>query len=429
MPGPRTKRKSFCSLALWMTAPLVAWGQGATLPVPPQDSLAQISSEGRNARDDLDSCRIYQVKDLPGSHHFASDFIEAVATDPNPRAKDQHILWALTADLSDEVPANDRALYISKSINDGVTWTELARLDSRYFNAEMGEGLRNGLGVSSGGSEFVVTTQLGAFQVFPQRNISEPIVKPIVGPRVPSGPPKISIPKKPGDPVRAGVVKLTADGRHMILSYGYFDLDPQIYTYHKDSRGSWIEDGHLPPIPTEMDIFSMGFDNPKKIRPGSLYVGTGDQAYRFDLRTKRWSLVTGVGPDSAIHSMSTRGGLHFAACWAIYTPLNADAVTRVTYPRFLLHRWADEVGPNIRTYGIDVDPVTSSRIVVGTLTGVYITDDGGQRWTRINDLPDGEFYFVHFNPDETILVSGVVGTFLANPYSSACSPHLKRRAR
>jgi hypothetical protein len=64
---------------------------------------------------------------------------------------------------------------------------------------------------------------------------------------------------------------------------------------------------------------------------------------------------------------------------------------------------------------------------VTSLTGVYISEDSGQRWRRLNDLPEEEFRTAHFNSDGTILVSGIAGTFLVNPFSDACSPHLKGR--
>jgi hypothetical protein len=418
---------------LMMAAPVMAWGQVRQVPAPNHPALqspAQIrgrSPSSDDARRDLVSCRVYRVTDLPGSHEFASDFIEAMATDPSPTAKDRNTVWALTADLSSEVPAKDRAIYLSKSTNGGVTWTEVARVGSEYFDAQIGEGLRNGLSVSPGGTDFVVTTQEGAFQVFPQSNRSDPIVKSIAGPRVPHDRPPVTIAKNEGDPVRAGVVVMTADGKHMIVGYGYFDDDPQLFTYHRDESGSWVEDGTLPQLPTDLDIFSMQFDDPKKPHPDSVYVGMGDQAYHLDFRTGKWTRVAGVGPDSAIHSMSVVGGIHLAACWGVYNPVNADTVQRVTNARFLLHRGKDEVGPNIRAYGIEVDPAKPNREVLTAITGVYVSSDSGQSWKRLNDLPEGEFHSAHFNPDGTVIVSGFVGTFLVNPFSNACGPRLRPR--
>ena len=371
------------------------------------------------------NCHVYEVKGLPGSHHFAADFLETIASDP----KDASAIWGLTADLSDTVPAPDRALYISKSTNGGKTWTQVARIDSRYFDADIAEGLRNGLSVSPGGTDFVITTQEGAFQVFPQSKPSAALVKPIPGPRIPYPLPELSLPKNEGDPVRAGVVQMTADGKHMIVGYGYFDLNPQLVAYRRDNRGSWIEEGPLPHLPTDLDIFSMQFANPKSRHPASLYVGTGDQAYHLNFRTRKWTRIDGVGDDSAIHSMTTVGGLHLAACWGVYEPVSADAVARVTHARFLLHRAKDEVGPNIRAYGIEVDPVKPSRQILTAITGVYTTSDGGKNWKRLNDLPEGEFHSAHFNADGTVIVSGFPGTFVANPFSNACSPHLKTRER
>jgi hypothetical protein len=337
------------------------------------------------------------------------------------------MVWGLTADLSDEIPAEERALYISRSANGGETWTQVARVDSRYFDAGIDEGLRNGLSVAPGGTEFVITTQKGAFQVFPQSKSSDAVVRYIAGPRVPHDRPRISITKKEGDPVRAAAAKMTADGRRLIVGYGYFDRNPQILSYHKGRDGSWVGDGPLQELPTDLDIFSMQWDKPGKTRPDSLYVGTGDQAYRLDLHTMKWTLVGGVEPDSAIHAINTVGGLHLAACWGVYEPVSADIVSRVTNAEFVYHRDEDETGPNIRAYGIEVDPTRPSRQVVTALTGVYASRDGGQNWNRLNDLPEGEYRTAHFNLDGTVIVSGMPGTFLANPFSSSCGPHLRTR--
>lgn len=384
-------------------------------------------SDSSDLKDDMDSCRVHRVTGLPGSHQFASDFIEAIASDPVGGAGDPDVIWGLTADLSGEVPAQDRAMYISKSIDGGATWTQVAKLGSRYFDAKIGEGLRNGFSVAPGGAYFVITTQRGAFQVFPQSGSSESLVKAITGPRVSSLPPKVPIPKRAGDPVRANAVEMTADGRHLIVGYGYFDLDPQIFSYHTDADGSWIEDGLLPRIPTDMDILSMQFDDSKNVDPGFLYVGTGDQVYLLNLHANKWSRIEGVGPDSAIHGMTVVGGLHLAACWGVYNPTGPGTVRRVTNASFLLHRTTDEAGSNLRAYSIEVDPSKPTREVVTSLTGVYTSEDSGQRWRRLNDLPEEEFRTAHFNSDGTILVSGIAGTFLVNPFSDACSPHLKGR--
>jgi hypothetical protein len=421
------------SLFLLMAVPMM--GQRRALqpqtPTPNHAVVTSSSSSSDNSDDDagtdLDSCRVHRVTSLPGSHQFASDFIEAIASDPDPGAKDPDVIWGLTADLSTEVPFQDRAMYISKSSNGGATWTQVARVDSRYFDAEIGEGLRNGLSVSPGGTYFVITTQRGAFQVFPQASTSETLVRAIAGPRVPYSPPRLPIAKKGGDPVRANVVGMTADGNHLIVGYGYFDLDPQILSYRKGKDGSWIEDASVPHIPTEMDLLSMQFDDPKKLNPGYVYVGTGDQVYLLNLHSMKWSRIDGVGPDSAIHGMSVVAGLHLAACWGVYNSSGPGAVRRVINARFLLHRTTDEAGSNLRAYSIEVDPSKPNREVVTSLTGVYISEDSGESWRRINDLPQEEFRSAHFNSDGIILVSGIAGTFLVNPFSDACSPHLKIR--
>jgi hypothetical protein len=424
------RRVPFLVMALAML------GQAATLrsqsPAPKQAVVTSSPPSSDNsdddAGDDLENCRVHRVTSLPGSHKFASDFIETLASDPDPGAKDPDVMWGLTADLSDEVPSRDRAMYISKSVDGGATWAQVARVDSRYFDARLGEGLRNGLSVSPGGTYFVITTQRGAFEVVPQPGTSAPLVKAIVGPRVPDSPPKIPIAKKGGDPVRANVVAITPDGRRLIVGYGYFDLDPKLFSYHRDKGGSWIEDGPILGIPTEMDLLSMEFDA-KKLDPSYLYVGTGDQVYLLNLHSMKWSRIEGVGPDSAIHGMSVVGGLHLAACWGVYNPTGPGTVRRVTNASFLLHRTTDEAGSNLRAYSVDVDPSKLIREVVTSLTGVYVSEDKGEHWRRLNDLPNEEFRSAHFNSDGTILVSGIAGTFLVNPFSDACSAHLKTRGK
>jgi len=407
----------------------MAWGQASQSLQPLQVQAAQTAvhadSDADRAQKDLDSCRVHQVTGLPGSHQFASDFIEAMATDPNPRTRGRNVVWGLTADLSSKVPSQDHAMYISKSNNGGKTWTQVARVDSKYFDVDIGEGERNGLGVSPGGTDFVITTQMGAFQVFPQAGTSDAVVKAILGPRVPEPDPMVLTPKKKGDPVTAGAVTITADGKHMMVGYGYFDLEPQILTYRRGRDGSWIDDRPLPPLPTPMDVLSMQLDDPR--HAGSLYVGTGDQAYRLKLNRMKWTRIDGVGPDSAVQGISLVGGPHLAACWGVYNPISADAVERVTHANFLLHRNEDEAGANIRAFGIEVDPSRPNREVVTSLTGVYTSKDRGKTWKRLTDLPDGEFRSAHFNDDGTIIVSGISGAFLANPFSNACSFHLRTR--
>ncbi|HEX2919208.1 MAG TPA: hypothetical protein VHN81_11835 [Edaphobacter sp.] len=425
------KRTRRAALTFGILSLVVLWAaaQSAQVPSSSQQQLAPPVSDGRfdDADSDLQNCRVHKVTGLPGSHQFASDFIETIASDPLAAAGDSDEFWGLTADLSSALSNRDQALYISKSSDGGATWTQVARIGSQYFNSKIGEGLRNGFIVAPGGSYFVVTTQLGAFQVFPQSGGSETVVKPIAGPVVPNTPPKISIPKKPGEPVRANVVEMTPDGNHLIIGYGYFDLDPKVLRYRPGPDGSWVEDRPLPQLPTDMDLLSMQFDEPGNSNAAYLYLGTGDQVYMLNLPRMTWSRVDGVGPDSAIHGMNVVGGLHLAACWGVYLPSGPGIVRRVTKPTFLLHRSTDEAGSNLRAYSIEVDPARPKREVVTPLTGVYVSQDSGENWRRINDLPQEEFRMAHFDSNGSVLVSGIAGTFLINPFSDACIPRLKHR--
>src|SRR5271170_5159857 len=97
------------------------------------------NSDVESAKRELDRCHVNRVTSLPGSHQFASEFIVAMASDPSPNATEPNAVWGLTADLAKAVPVEDRAMYLSKSTDGGVTWIEVARIDSNYFDAKIGD--------------------------------------------------------------------------------------------------------------------------------------------------------------------------------------------------------------------------------------------------------------------------------------------------
>ena len=392
---------------------------GVRRPVP-----ALESRRGEDVKEPPE-CTVRQVTTLPGSHGYAGDFIEATAMEPG--ADDQDVFWALTADLSETVQPDQRAMYISKTTDGGETWTPIARVGPSYFVAQIGEGLRNGFIVAPGGKSFVLTTQKGAFEVVSQPGTTSAVILPIEGPHVPEGPSKIPLTKKPGEPVRANVALMTADGARLYLGFGYFDRTPLLFSYRRGAGKEWVPEKQIAGLPSEMDLLSIQFDDAKPVSPRFMYVGTGDQAYLLNMRTLRWSRVDGVGDDSAIHGMTVVGGLHIAACWGVYNPVGPGIVSKVTSPTFLIHPTTDEAGPNVRAYSVDVDPARLNRAVVTAITGVYVSEDGGRTWRRLNSLPDGEYRTAHFNADGTVLVSGMPGTFLVHPFDEVCRPRLRRR--
>jgi|SRR6478752_1991959 len=77
------------SLFFLMAVSMTACGQtpSARAFAPNPNTVATSSSSKVRgddaARNELDNCRVHRVTGLPGSHQFASDFIETVATDPS----------------------------------------------------------------------------------------------------------------------------------------------------------------------------------------------------------------------------------------------------------------------------------------------------------------------------------------------------------
>lgn len=444
-------RLAFAAAGLLLAAAAPVWPQGASRPAAPKAATSAKKATATGARsagtvsgktarrgassklfsrrgEDVEEppeCAIDQVKTLPGSHEYAGDFIEATAMEPG--ADDQDVFWALTADLSEAVPADRRFMYISKTTDGGETWTPVSRVGSSYFEAQIGEGLRNGFIVAPGGRTFVLTTQKGAFEVVSQPGTTSAVIRSIDGPRVPDGPSKIPLTKKPGEPVRANVALLSSDGGTLYLGFGYFDRSPQLYVYRRGASGNWVSDRRITGLPSQMDLLSIQFDDPKAVKPHFMYVGTGDQAYLLNMATMRWSRVDGVGDDSAIHGMTVVGGLHIAACWGVYNPVGPGMVSKVTSPTFLIHPTTDEAGPNVRAYSVDVDPARLNRAVVTSITGVYVSEDSGRNWRRVNALPEGEYRTAHFDADGSVLVSGMPGTFLMRPFDEICRPRLRRR--
>jgi photosystem II stability/assembly factor-like uncharacterized protein len=90
---------------------------------------------------------------------------------------------------------------------------------------------------------------------------------------------------------------------------------------------------------------------------------------------------------------------------------------------------SDEAGPNLRAYGIEVDPSRPNREVVTAITGVYVSADSGETWRRLSNVPDGEYRSAHFDADGSVIVSGMPGTFLVRPFSGECVPRLRVRER
>ena len=120
-----------------------------------------------DAKDDLDSCRVHRVTGLPGSHQFASDFIETIASDPDPDAEDPAMfIWGLTGGCSERVLAG---IELCTYRNRPMVGRHGLRLREWIRDILMRASLRVCVTdwiVAPGGDYFVITTQRGAFQVF-----------------------------------------------------------------------------------------------------------------------------------------------------------------------------------------------------------------------------------------------------------------------
>jgi hypothetical protein len=370
----------------------------------------------RTVEKDLAQCRAHQIKTLPGSDEFDSHFMESISEDPqNPE-----ILYGLTADLSSKVSPKNQAMYVSRSSDGGKTWVPVARINSNFFDASKAEGLYNHLAVSPGGSDLVFTSKTGAYHFSlppegePGNNpsgVPDADLIPLAGPQ--------------GSDGYAQAVKIDpnpdSQGRmHMAVSYNRTNEGSQILEYHFDGS-QWEKDSKdVPKLPTTGTILSLNFDS-----DSNCYMGSGDQAFRLDAKSKQWTKISGVGSDAAIAAISTTGGLHLATCGGVYTPgANNKSVVKAKSDSFEWISWKDNTHTLLRASDISVNPKNPDQMVVAAPSGVYLSRDGGKKWGKMDleGFPSSDRYATaHIDAKGTVVVSGDNGTYVAKPFAKGCS--------
>jgi hypothetical protein len=198
----------------------------------------------------------------------------------------------------------------------------------------------------------------------------------------------------------------------MAVSYGYFNQDPKVVTYHR-SGSSWEADSiNDSNGPSKDMVLSLAYD-----KDGSLYCGTAQEAYHYPANSRDPTKLDGVLNDSAVQGMAvTDEGVYLASCRGLYHPTKAANTVRI--------------GSEGRMYDIAVNAKTGRMVKVGA-KGVYTSSDNGKTWMQNHDVPSqvktaggtypAEYRSIHMNDDGTVVVSGNAGTFIINPFAKACS--------
>jgi hypothetical protein len=390
------------------------------------------------------SCATQRVS-VPGSHQYASEFMEKIVSAPNANPP---ALFGISADLSSAaVKTNQDAMHISKSIDGGKTWMEVSKIKSDYYS--ISDGLYNGLGVSSDGKNLAFSTRKGVFALNSNGNPADAFTK--LSPADASQP-------------AATDVQISPDGKHMAASYGFFDQKATVVTYHLEN-GAWKKD-MVAPITSGSNVISLQYDP-----SGKLYAGTGNQVFSFNTASNQWNQIpitlTGTTKTKSGKVISTTKAVNDVSVYGM-TFTQVGAAPNVTYkPTLAATCWgvfnlpAQSLSKG-RTYSVVANPKNPMQVVKTTAMGASFSRDGGKTWNTIPGLPEcestvtpgqmitksssaacadtwnvktgktpvhakmdpelypSEFRTAQFNDDGTLLVSGTSGTFLANPFSTSC---------
>jgi hypothetical protein len=186
-------------------------------------------------------------------------------------------------------------------------------------------------------------------------------------------------------------------------------------------------------------VRSIGID-PKN--PDVLYAGTGSGVRRWDPQNGWSDISHGVLSDSNVPNIQTdnkTGRLLMSTCNGIYQaqvdqPSEPVDPSQIAFQRLESHDFLVEgEGPlrkshygSLRTYEVLANPSNPDQIVAVADTGVYLSNDDGDKWSRVQSgaLDDSagvakgkvsEFRSVLWLGDGSVEVSGSAGTFLFKP--------------
>jgi hypothetical protein len=392
----------------------------------------------------LGSCATQRVS-VPGSHQYASEFMEKIVSAPNANPP---ALFGISADLSSAaVKSNQEAMHISKSTDGGKTWTEVSKIKSDYYS--ISDGLYNGLGVSVDGKNIAFTTKKGVFALNPNGNPTDAFTK--LSPADDSQP-------------AATDVQISPDGKHMAASYGFFDQKATVVTYHLEN-GAWKKD-MIAPITSGSNVISLQYDP-----SGKLYAGTGNQVFAFNTASSQWNQIpitlSGTTKTQSGKTITTTKAVNDVSVYGM-TFTQAGTAPNFTYkPNLAATCWgvfnlpAQTISRG-RTYSVVANPKNPMQVVRTTAMGASFSTDGGKTWNPVPGLPEcestvtpgqmitksssaacadtwnvktgktpahakmdpelypSEFRTAQFNDDGTLLISGTSGTFLTNPFSTSC---------
>jgi hypothetical protein len=336
----------------------------------------------------------------------AKNELRSLITDPN----NPNTVYGISSESINfvEGPAiNSRTvIHVLKSENGGNTWSNQGQVTSEGTNDLFG-GFRH-MSVSPDGKQLYLATDAGI-------QVSEDGGKTFL---VIDGTPKEALDVKP-----------SSDGHRLAVSYGN---NQGVVIFDRDG-GSWKKSSVQPAefidyTGKKVDkTYSVQFD---PSQPDTLYAGTGYGFYRYKPATG-WQLMKNVLMDSTVYNIEadSKGTITLSTCNGIYKAQSSSSNSPLVFSKerstAFVDQRTDTSSPGyLRANDVAVNPADPSKIVTTSASGVYVSQDSGTTWKRVEggDLPNkdalgryAEFESATWLAGGAVEISGASGTYKFTP--------------
>jgi hypothetical protein len=256
-----------------------------------------------------------------------------------------------------------------------------------------------------------------------------------------------------GTPNKAFDVKVSADGNRLAVSYAN---DVGVVTFDQNGSG-WKKSATQPSdlaqwVKAKFDsdprcngtltVSTCPYEGGSKgaafttyavqIDPANsdtIYAGLGAGVYRYKPSTG-WELMNNIFNDSTVYNIDAQNGrITVSTCNGIYTANSTQSDAPLSFKKETSLAFIDQsIGKPtptyLRTFDVETKSDDPNKIVATASSGVYLSQDGGATWKRVNGgaLPDfdslgkyAEFRTAAWLPDGSIEVSGNTGTYKFTP--------------